>query len=595
MRTGEVDEMKELETNLLRSGHKLIIGDRDVKDRVIKDVIKENIKSHDGALVIFDYSGRLYESYEGDALLADFSSEDSVVPDLLETLLHSRYGEFPKTFAAMMQELIVQTKPDRTSNDAYWSNISKAAFRDCVEYLCVMYKVEKNSPVEARGRQKRDLVSLGRYANEMVNLMNRLTEGHKVERAQVYGTSKTQQAPAYMSTPLYKLLKNYTQATRGEDALPFDGTLRNPGTGQTSSFQNAYLALLAFAGPFFRLMEMLETDGNNIARLPQLVLRNFVSAPSAPLFLCGTRKSAANQAIASLALMAAACAADSTGAKVTAIIPEIERWNLQNALKFVREEGFGNFFTISSFSDIRKLASAAGIDKKNTITELTESSDGVLWLYSTDSVCEEIFETGATAKERRYKLSELSEHFAAYYDGYGLQYFSLPFKTEAEYIKLRGRKSLSRAAAEPWIDKCCGREKKLMEDMLYGGLPKDLYEELTRLGYAKTKYWHDKEKDAEDKETGGFDSHKPIGSLEEHLIDRLVPAYNKRTILSFLLDNENRLTRKERRMLLCAPFGKEFLIKYFLGCDIRWLYGRVRVQLKKMREAERDDNYDKDI
>ena len=76
--------MKELETTLLSGGHKLIIGDRDVKGRVIK----EYIKNHDGALLIFDYGGRLYESYEGDAILADFSSESSVAPDLLETLLH---------------------------------------------------------------------------------------------------------------------------------------------------------------------------------------------------------------------------------------------------------------------------------------------------------------------------------------------------------------------------------------------------------------------------------------------------------------------------------------------------------------------------
>ena len=198
-------------------------------------------------------------------------------------------------------------------------------------------------------------------------------------------------------------------------------------------------------------------------------------------------------------------------------------------------------------------------------------------------------------KERRYKLNELSEHFAAYCACGELQYFSLSQDKSEKEVKVRERKPIAIAVKEPWIDKCCGREKKLMEDMLYGGLPKDLYEELTRQGYAKTKYWHDKEKEAEDKETGGFDCHKPMGSLEEQLFDRLVPAYNKRAILSFLLDNENRLTRKERQMLHSAPFGKEFLIKYFMGCDIRWLYGRVRAQLKKMREAERDDNYDKDI
>lgn len=582
--------MKELETKLLSGGNKVILGDRDVKDRVIKEYIKD----HDGALVILDRDGRLYESCGGDAVLVDFSSEGSAVPDLWETLLHSRYGESPKTFASMMQELILQTKPDRTSNDAYWSNISKAAFRDYIEYLCVLYKVEKNSTEKARGCQKRDLVSLGRYANEMMNLMNRVTEGHKAEKPQGYGTATTQPAPACMSSQLYKLLKNYTHATRGEEAMPFDGTLRNPGTGQTSTFQNAYLTLLAFGSPFFRLMEMLETDGNAIARLPQLRLKDFVSGHSAPLFLCGARKSAANQAIASLTLMAAACAANNAGTEVTVIVPEIERWNLHGALKFVREEGFENFFTISSFSDIRKLASAVGADKKSTMTELTEASDGVLWLYSTDAACEEIFETESATKERRYKLNELGEHFAAYYDGCGLQYFSLPLQEASDGVKIRARKPVSRTAREPWIDKCCGREKKFWEEVLYGGLPKDLYDSLTDLGYAEKRHWHEKEKE-NGKGICGFGSHKAIGSWEKRLFDRLVITYDRKAIFSFLLDDENRLTRKERKMLHRPPFGREHLIKYFMECDIRWLYGRVRTQIKKMKETERDDNYDKDI
>ena len=38
-------------------------------------------------LVVFDYGGSLYEKYAGYALLADFASEGSVIPDLLEPFL----------------------------------------------------------------------------------------------------------------------------------------------------------------------------------------------------------------------------------------------------------------------------------------------------------------------------------------------------------------------------------------------------------------------------------------------------------------------------------------------------------------------------
>lgn len=583
--------MKELETNILDGGNKLIIGDRATKSMVMR----EYIKNHTGALIVFDYDGRLYESCEGDAILVDFSSEGSVVPDLWETLLYSEYGESPKSFAATMQKLVIHTKPDRGSNDAFWTNIASSAFRQYIEYLAVIYKMDKYSLSSGRN-QGRGLASLGQYANEMMNLMNRVTEGQKQDRSTVSGAAKA--TPAYTETPLYKLLHKYEQASRGKDALPFDGTLRNPGSVQTNTFQCAYITMLTMGDSFFKMMEMMERSRSSIARLPQLALKDFISEAPAPLFLCGTRKAGANQAIASLTLMAAACAASKADAKVTVLIPEIERWNLQGAMKFVREECFEQLCTISSFSDIRKLSSNAGIDKKSVMNELTEASDGILWLHATDPVLEEIFESASTAKERRYKLNELSEYFAAYYDRCGLQYFSLPIQDEAEKVTVRERKPMGRAIREPWIEKCSGREKKFLEDTLYGGLPKDLYEDLTRLGYAKAKHWQDKQdkEGEEEQEAGGFFSAPDSGSLNKRVFYRLIKTYDRRAICSFLLDDRARLTRRERGILNCKPFGEEKLFRYFAECDIRWLYGRVRAQLKKIKEeTERDEDYDKTI
>ena len=135
---GTDDNMQVFNTGALLNGHNLILGDGKGKDRVVRDLI-DNHDSRKGALVVLDYDGRLYESYNGKAMLADFASSESVFPNLLETLLHSRrYGGNQKTFAAMAQKLHAHTKPDKNNNDAFWSTMGTAAFKSYVEYLCAV-------------------------------------------------------------------------------------------------------------------------------------------------------------------------------------------------------------------------------------------------------------------------------------------------------------------------------------------------------------------------------------------------------------------------------------------------------------------------
>ena len=135
--------MQVFNTDALFNGHNLIIGDGKGKNRVVRDLINKHNLRH-GALVVLDYDGRLYESYGGKAMLADFASSESVFPNLLETLLHSkRYGGDQKTFAAMAQKLHAHTKPDKNNNDAFWSTMGTAAFNDSVGYSRPAYKIER--------------------------------------------------------------------------------------------------------------------------------------------------------------------------------------------------------------------------------------------------------------------------------------------------------------------------------------------------------------------------------------------------------------------------------------------------------------------
>ena len=70
--------MQVFNSDALLNGHNFIIGDGRGKDRVVRDLIN-NHDPRNGALVVLDYDGKLYESYNGKAMLADFSSSGSVL------------------------------------------------------------------------------------------------------------------------------------------------------------------------------------------------------------------------------------------------------------------------------------------------------------------------------------------------------------------------------------------------------------------------------------------------------------------------------------------------------------------------------------
>ena len=112
----------------------------------------------------------------------------------------------------------------------------------------------------------------------------------------------------------------------------------------------------------------------------------------------------ANQAFGAMTLMASAVAAHDAGKTVTVVIPELERWDMYEALSYVKGESLSGLSTIVSCSDLRKLSALAGTDKRSVLAGLVESSDKLLWLYSTDIVSEELFETGSSVKARSYRL-----------------------------------------------------------------------------------------------------------------------------------------------------------------------------------------------
>lgn len=555
--------MKIFNTDALLNGHNLIItGERKVKDRVIQEFLRRHDPQQNGALVVLDYDGRLYESYNGKAMLADFASQESVFPNLFETLLHSkRYGGDQKTFAAMAQKLHAHTKPDKNNNDAFWSTMGTTAFKSYVEYLCAVYKIERLAMQYRAGEEndRRDLALYGRHAGKMMQIMSDLTICKQGRDDDDEGDS--------LSDPLYKLIERYVQRQYGERAKPFGSTLRNPGSSYSGTFQSILLSTLAVADSYFKLMELLEEQGEKLSSLPELDMHEFVTRNSVPLFLCGTKSQAANQAFGAMALMASAVAAHDAGKTVTVVIPELERWDLYEALSYVKGESMNGLSTVVSCSDLRKLSALAGIDKRSVLAGLVESSDKLLWLYSTDTVSEELFETGSSVKARSYRLNELGEQFAAYQEsGKEPEYYVLP---EPEpYIRRRVRTPMSDDTAASWIDRVGEEEQEEIETLLFKGLPEDLYLEMEALGYTEI--------DGTDFETDSGMRRNPRRGAK--------PSYAVKVLCKFLMDDKKRLTRKERRIGYSMRDGKYMLPRTLAGYDLKLLIKRCRNVLK--REAE---------
>ncbi|WP_300262477.1 hypothetical protein [uncultured Cloacibacillus sp.] len=553
--------MQVFNTDALLNGHNLIIGDGKGKNRVVRDLINKH-NSRNGVLVVLDYDGRLYESYNGKAMLADFASSESVFPNLLETLLHSRrYGGDQKTFAAMAQKLHAHTKPDKNNNDAFWSTMGTAAFKSYVEYLCAVYKIERLATRYRAGEEndRRDLALYGRHAGKMMQIMSDLTICKQGRDDDDEGDS--------FDDPLYKLIERYVQRQYGERAKPFGSTLRNPGSSYSGTFQSILLSTLAVADSYFKLMELLEERGEKLSSLPELDMKEFVTKNSVPLFVCGTKSQPANQAFGAMALMASAVAAHDAGKNVTVVIPELERWNLYEALSYVKGESLSGLSTVVSCSDLRKLSALAGIDKRSVLSGLVESSDKLLWLYSTDVVCEELFEAGSSVKARSYRLNELGEQFASYQEsGKEPEYYVLP---EPEpYTRRRVRTPMSDDTDTSWIDRVGAEEQEEIETLLFNGLPEDLYLEMEALGYT----------DADDAD---FETDRGIG---RNVRRGTKPTYAVKVLCKFLMDDKKRLTRKERRIGYSMRDGKYMLPRTLAGYDLKLLIKRCRSVLK--REAE---------
>ena len=370
-----------------------------------------------------------------------------------------------------------------------------------------------------------------------------------------------------LSDPLYKLIERYVQRQYGERAKPFGGTLRNPGASYSGTFQSILLSTLAVADSYFKLMELLEEQGEKLSSLPELNMKEFITKNSVPLFVCGTKSQPANQAFGAMTLMASAVAAHDAGKTVTVVIPELERWDMYEALSYVKGESLSGLSTIVSCSDLRKLSALAGTDKRSVLAGLVESSDKLLWLYSTDIVSEELFETGSSVKARSYRLNELGEQFAAYQEsGKEPEYYVLP---EPEpYIRRRVRTPMSDDTETPWIDRVGEEEQEEIGALLFKGLPEDLYLEMEALGYT----------DAEDID---FDTDRDIG---RNVRRGAKPTYAVKVLCKFLMDDKKRLTRKERRIGYSMRDGKYMLPRTLAGYDLKLLIKRCRNVL--MREAE---------
>lgn len=120
-----------------------IMGNNEDKDKTCRLIINTWDETRNGALVVFDHDGNLYDDFGQDQLLADFSSQGSMRPDLVSPILrHDKHGKSPVSAAEVIRAAVAPEKAEKGCNDQFWNANASETLRTWIEYAIAIAQRE---------------------------------------------------------------------------------------------------------------------------------------------------------------------------------------------------------------------------------------------------------------------------------------------------------------------------------------------------------------------------------------------------------------------------------------------------------------------
>lgn len=373
----------------------------------------------DGALVVLDADGSLYEQYGGRGLLVDLASANSAVPDVYSSVVnHRKYGRTPALSAKLIADAVIREKQDRTSNDAFWSQGGRQVIEEYLAYGLLLSHVYKRNNMST-GSVTRDLglaheylsvlmrkfISLGVEETDRWRPPNERTRSSDFKSAKLDSQSQL--------TGEEREFQDVLSYFFGDGTIPFGDTLAvYSKNSQTATVSCILKTAQAMGRHIFDLNQRLFDEDDYYEKLARVDLGKFAAGEeygdkNIIFIVNGVDRNIASTS-ALLSLLGCATAADEGKRQVTCLIPDISVWNVFDGVLKIMEifpkalrlvVGCGDFIRAARRTD---MSAVAYFDRLADVV-----GQNLVWHRSQDEFLKQVFKERSSGLSVMYGLSDL--------------------------------------------------------------------------------------------------------------------------------------------------------------------------------------------
>ena len=442
----------------------------------------------DAPLVVFDHDGSIYRDFGGGNLLADCASVGSVMPDcLMPVLRHAQFGASAQVSADVLRKCIMPEKPDRNSNDSFWTMSASSTLRQWIEYGLVLTRnafVIRSACPSVSGKKFNTLLTFASFSDLLCDMMSEIASSHSKY-------NNTSGGPGCNLSYEEQFVFDYANYGGPRSKKVFE-SLQNTGASGNAGTSNCILKTVYTNGRnFLGFMDRLCRRQNSLGSLPVLDLNEYVRSPRGKiLFVCSTGDGTADTAFASLLLTAVSAAAANEGKCVSVLLPEIDKWEIFTQMQEIDSQFGHSTCLVFGCTDLSALVRKYAIDEHQFFSAAGALAGICIWHRSEDKACVDLFREWNKGKEVIYGTEDLGEGLIAYKAaGQQLQYLHRDDSCKSEN-RCERKQLLDVKALTAWFfDKDSARELALRqkqhikkEKAVKAGLPEELADAVLAVG-----------------------------------------------------------------------------------------------------------------
>lgn len=436
------------------------------------------------ALVVFDHGGSLYEKNAGDALLADFASEGSVIPDMLEPFLfNDSIGSSNENIAYTLRQAVYQEIRSRDANDKFFDDLGKVLTDRMFVYMLETAKnilrnllTAANESDITKITQRLNLFKIFcRQHRYIETLMTKTIGGESNLLPVKYRLLEAMKKNGFL-TREYALAKyifdhelRFQKNGDREAPVPFADLLYTK-SDNTNTQRCIKMQADASTLDFKALVTMLRRNEPIYRGLPPLKMHQWITSEKiTPLYVCSSGNVQADRGIAPLLLSSIGAALQNAKREALILIPELDKWGLLNHLDKLRQQWQQLHFAFA-YDNFSRLALESRAGEDHLLETLFSASTQRLWHATEEERLSKAFASYVSDADVVYRPQDLNAELRMIEKDGSVRYTELTIKEESIAHKKRNRLRRLGIKSKLWLTEGLALPEKLtLESLLEEG------------------------------------------------------------------------------------------------------------------------------